>query len=179
MKPDLEVTSVPAWAAAPLEPDADLTGRSWTVVGIGVAAEAIVERWITQIRETHPDPSLSVHLVAADADDAAAEAVSADLAAALVGWRLLIAGPADACLRLRAHALRGGVGDDEIVVASTAVTTREVACAHCGAHTRADVGLEDVVPCAGCHRNLLVYYHVSRLRGAHLGFMVDAEEVAS
>ena|SRR5690349_24637553 len=179
MKPDLEVTSVPAWAVAPQEPDADLTGRFWTVVGIGAAAESIVERWITQIRGAHPDASPSVHLVGSDADDAAAEAVSADLGAALVGWRLLIAGPADACLRLRAHALRGGVGDDEIVVATTAVTNREVACAHCGARTRADVGLEDVVACVGCHRNLLVYYHVSRLRGAHLGFMVDAEEVAS
>ena len=178
MKPDLDVTSVPAWAVAPQEPDADLTGRFWTVVGFGAAAESIVDRWITQIRGAHPDPSLSVHLVESGADDAAAEAVSADLGVALVGWRLLIAGPADACLRLRAHALRGGVADDEIVVASTAVETRDVDCAHCGARTRADVGLEGVVPCVGCDRNLLVYYHVSRLRGAHLGFMVDAEEVA-
>ncbi|WP_412093762.1 hypothetical protein [Mycolicibacterium iranicum] len=32
--------------------------------------------------------------------------------------------------------------------------------------------------CRGCGRTLLVYYHISRRQGAHLGFMVDAEQVA-
>lgn len=175
MKPDLKLTSVPAWVAAAHQPDADLTGRSWTVVSFG--ADAVVADWMTQIAGRFPDADVTVHTVDTDAD--AAAAVSADLAEAMVGWRLLVAGPADACLRLRAHALRCGVSDDEMVVASTTVRLRDVVCVHCGARTRTDVAIEGVVPCAGCARNLLVYYHVSRLKGAHLGFMVDAEEVAS
>jgi dimethylamine monooxygenase subunit C len=48
---------------------------------------------------------------------------------------------------------------------------------HCGTVTHAAVDLDDILPCAGCDRNLLVYYHVSRRLGAHLGFMVDAEQL--
>jgi hypothetical protein len=179
MKPDLELTSVPAWAAAPQQPEADLTGRYWTVVSFGADAQAVVADWTAQITARFPGADVTVHTLAVDADEAAAEAVSADLAEALVGWRLMVAGPADVCLRLRAHALRCGVADDEIVVASTTVRLRDVVCVHCGTRTHTDVAIEGVVPCAGCDRNLLVYYHVSRLKGAHLGFMVDAEAVSS
>lgn len=175
MKPDLELTSVPPWATTVHQPDADLTGRYWTVVSFG--ADDVAANWTAQITARFPDADITVHAV--DADDAAAAAVSADLAEARVGWRLMVAGPADRCLRLRAHALHCGVADDEIVVASTTVGLREVLCVHCGTRTCSDVAIESVVPCAGCGRNLLVYYHVSRLKGAHLGFMVDAEEVAS
>jgi dimethylamine monooxygenase subunit C len=179
MRPDLQLTSVPAWATAVRVSNADLSGRFWTVVGFGAEAQEVVTAWANQIHERHPKAAIAVHRVgtAAQDDVAAAVAVSEDLADALVGWRLMIAGPADACLRLRAHALRCGVADDEIVVGSTAVATREVLCAHCGTRSRADVDLEEVMPCTGCGRNLLVYYHVSRLKGAHLGFMVDAEQV--
>jgi len=41
-------------------------------------------------------------------------------------------------------------------------------------HARLSVG--DTVACEGCHRTLIVYHHVSRLHGAYLGYMVDAEE---
>ena len=178
MRPDLELTSVPAWAIAAQQPDADLSGRYWTAVGFGTEAETVVAVWKSQIVGRHPQAPITVHLVgtAADDDAAACAAVSSDLVGALVGWRLMIAGPADACLRLRAHALRCGVADDEILVASTAVATRDVLCVHCGTRSRADVDLEEVVSCTGCGRNLLVYYHVSRLKGAHLGFIVDAEQ---
>ena len=178
MKPALETTSVPSWCTEARQPDADLSGRSWTVVGFGADAQPTVSSWQAQILAAEPAAVIKVHLVdGTDGDQIAAQAVDADLAHALVGWRLMMVGPADACLRLRAHALQAGVGDDEIVVGSTAVATRDVLCAHCQARTRAEVGLEDVLPCAGCGRNLFVYYHVSRLKGAHLGFMVDAEQV--
>ena len=38
------------------------------------------------------------------------------------------------------------------------------------------VSVGDTVACEGCHRTLIVYHHVSRLHGAYLGYMVDAEE---
>lgn len=180
MKPALETTSVPAWAAATSQPEADLSGRAWTIVGFGDDTHPLVEAWRAQILDHRPGAGVAIYLVDGnDADRTAEQAVDADLGGALVGWRLMIAGPADACLRLRAHALRSGVADDEIVVGSTAVQTRDVLCVHCQTRNTAEVAIEDVVVCDGCGRNLLVYYHVSRLKGAYLGFMVDAELVSA
>lgn len=174
MRPALESTSVPSWAVSAECPAADTSGRYWTVVAVGDRAGRIVDDWTAQIRACHPGAEVRVHTVADDV--AASAAVTADLAHAVVGWRLMIAGPADACLRVRAHALRSGVADDEITVGSTAVDVRAVHCAHCGTLTRAEVDLEDVVLCSGCGRELLVYYHVSRRLGAHLGFTTGTTE---
>lgn len=175
MKPALDLTSVPGWAVQPTRPDADLTGTSWTVVAIGPGTEDIVETWCARIASRRPDAQVRVHVV--DDEDAAAAAVTADLGDALVGWRLMVAGPADACLRVRAHAVRCEVADDEMVFASTDVSVRSVHCVHCWTVTRADVSLEDTVPCSECGRTLVVYYHVSRRIGTHLGFMIDAEQL--
>jgi dimethylamine monooxygenase subunit C len=171
MRPAIETTSVPAWAIHAVRPDADLSGRYWTVVAIGDLAGPIAADWTAQIAVHRPQAEVRVHTVADDA--AAAAAVTADLACAVVGWRLMIAGPADRCLRLRAHALRSGVADDEITIASTTVDIRAVHCAHCGTVTRAEAGLGDVVACTGCDHGLVVHHHVSRRLGAHLGFAAD------
>ncbi len=173
MAPPLELTSVPPWAVAPLRPAADLTGRHWTVLAIGDDAAAIAAQWTDQIAAQRPDARPRVHLV--DDAEAASEALEADLADAVVGWRLLLAGPAHACLRVRAHALELGAGDDEITVASTEVATREIFCAHCRTVTTARVELTGTLPCTGCGRELFVYYHVSRRLGTHLGFASGAD----
>lgn len=176
MRPALELTSVPRWAVTVTNPDADLSGRHWTVVAVGPDTGDVVARWSDQIARHRGLAAVRVHRV--DDDEAARAAVDRDMAGAVVGWRLMMAGPADACLRLRAHALAAGVSDDEITVASTDVADRDVRCVHCDAVTSTSAALEDVVGCAGCGRSLLVYYHVSRRLGAHLGFMIDAEEPA-
>ncbi|TPG37242.1 dimethylamine monooxygenase subunit DmmA family protein [Mycolicibacterium hodleri] len=175
MRPAIEFTSVPTWALARTRPDADLSGRYWTVIAFGGGdphaddAAEIAAGWIAQIDAVHPGAAPRVHRVSDDV--AARDALTADLATALVGWRLMIAGPADACLRLRARAVRHHVGDDEITVASTDVVDRDVHCAHCRAVTRAVVEIEGVVACVGCGRSLVVHAHVSRRIGAHLGVM--------
>ncbi|CAN5728386.1 dimethylamine monooxygenase subunit DmmA family protein [soil metagenome] len=172
MRPALETTSVPTWATSTVRPDADLSGRHWTVVAIGTEAEDIAASWRAQIVADAPLADIRVHRVV---DDRAAQAaVTADIVAAVVGWRLMIAGPAHACLRVRAHALQCGVADDEITVASTAVAIRDVRCALCGTVTSAEMNLGDLLPCSGCSRNVVVHHHVSRRLGAHLGFMADA-----
>jgi len=168
MSPPLELTSVPPWAVAPLRPAADLTGRHWTVLAIGDDAAGIAAEWTDQIAAQRPDARPRVHLV--DHAEAASQALEADLADAVVGWRLLLAGPAHTCLRVRAQALELGAGDDEITVASTEVATREILCAHCRTVTTARVELAGTLPCAGCGCKLFVYYHVSRRLGTHLGF---------
>ena len=172
MAPPLELTSVPPWAVAPLRPAADLSGRHWTVLAIGDDAAAIAAEWTGQIAAQHPDGRPRVHPV--DGADAACEALDADLADAVVGWRLLLAGPAHACLRVRAHAFELGAADDEITVASTEVATREILCAHCRTVTTARVELTETLPCADCGRTLFVYYHVSRRQGTHLAFAAAA-----
>ncbi|MBB3604599.1 hypothetical protein FHT40_004277 [Mycolicibacterium sp. BK556] len=173
MTPDLDLTSVPAWAVEPACPTADLTGRHYTVLAIGTDAAEIAEQWTAQIIAEHPEAQPRVHLVT-DAD-AARAALDTDLADAVVGWRLLLAGPAHMCLRVRARALEAGAADDEITVASTEVDTREIYCAHCRITTTASAGLSDEIPCPACGRGLFVYHHVSRRLGAHLGFATAAD----
>jgi dimethylamine monooxygenase subunit C len=173
MSPHLALTSVPPWAVDLVRPPADLSGRSWTVLAIGAAAEPIARQWLAEITEQRPDAPVRVHQVP-DAE-AACAALSIDLADAVVGWRLLLAGPAHACLRVRAAAIDLGVADDEMTIASTEVRTREIFCPHCKRTTLAEVALTDEVPCSGCGRVLFVHYHVSRRLGRHLGFAIHAD----
>ncbi len=176
MRPALELTSVPIWATTVTRPAADLSGRFWTVIAVGDAGAPPARLWTAEIAATGGESRLRVHTVPDDdAVDPASAALRTALADARVGWRLMIAGPAAWCLKLRAEATAAGVADDEMAVATTDVGMRSVRCAHCRAVTTAAVELEDTVVCGGCSRNLLVYYHVSRRQGDHLGFMVDAE----
>lgn len=175
MKPALNLTSVPHWATTPATPPADISGRYWSIFAFGAAGAKVARVWYDEIAETGRESGVLVHQFDDGAADAGAALLS-DLAVVRVGWRLMMAGPASDCLRLRANAVDAGIADDEVTVASTDVELRAVQCAHCRSLTTAAVGLEEVVPCSGCHRNLLVYYHISRRQGAHLGFMVDAED---
>lgn len=175
VKPALELTSVPPWTVSPTLPDADVTGATWTVIAIGPDAGPVVDTWTAQVTAAHPSAPVTVHRV--DDVSSAVAALDADLSAASVGWRLMVAGPAHACLKVRAHAVRHEVADDEMTFASTEVDHRTVLCVHCGERNEAPVGIEDVLPCAGCERNLLVHYHVSRRQGAYLGYQVDAEQL--
>jgi dimethylamine monooxygenase subunit C len=176
MRPALASTSVPTWATTAERPDADLSGRYWTVVAIGADADIMSEQWAAQIAAHAPDADIRIHRV--DDDDAAVAAVTADLVDAVVGWRLMVAGPAHACLRLRAHAMQCGAADDEITVASTAVTTRDVRCAFCATVTRGEMDLGDELSCSGCGRTVVVHHHVSRRLGTHLGLLVDPGDTA-
>lgn len=183
MRPDLELTSVPVWALNPTRPGADLSGRAWTIIAFGPHGADIAQTWIDQIASVHGESAVRLHRCddGTQCDDGTAsaiEALTADLVDARVGWRLMMAGPADACLRLRGAAGALGVADDEMTVASTGDEARTVHCVHCGAVTRAQVQLDQVLPCSSCARKLLVYHHVSRRAGTYLGFMVDAEQPA-
>lgn len=169
----LEYTSVPAWARARNDSGTDLPdgdGAAYIVAGIGAAGIGLAGRWRDAVGG-------SVPVTPVDADTAADAlgALDSAIATSSVGVRLLVAGPAGDCLLVRAHALRAGLEDDEISVVSTGSGPITVFCSHCRATTTAAAGIDDVVPCAGCGRNLLVYHHVSRRTGAYLGFMVDAE----
>ncbi|MFW6775848.1 dimethylamine monooxygenase subunit DmmA family protein [Nocardioides sp. CPCC 205120] len=174
----LDQTSLPAWAHEPRVEPADPAGRVHTLLAVGAlddgpegaAVRAVATGWQQALG------GATVHRHdCADAAGAAA-ALHTDLATARVGHRVLVAGSADACLAVRAVAVRAGLADDELRFGVVAVDRRTVWCVHCSATTTAAVEVDAVVTCPGCARSLLVYAHVSRRTGRHLGFMVDAED---
>ncbi|MGW8811712.1 dimethylamine monooxygenase subunit DmmA family protein [Gordonia terrae] len=170
-------SSVPAWArpGGPIEATSPApTGSSYVLVGVGDVAETLA-RWESALP---PQVTTRIH---GDTDTAAAQLGSA-LTEAVVGVRVWIAADAGSALTLRAVALGADLEDDEITVvpaASAAEVTVEVFCAHCRSVTRTAAAIDDVVACAGCRRDLLVYHHVSRRTGHYLGFMIDAETAQS
>lgn len=175
----LPFTSLPAWARpAPEAPQPapttgpTVTGTSYVLVGVGDAAHAAQDRRVPAL----PARASISRIRAEDAADAA-ERLQHALATATVGLRVLIAGPVGACLKVRAAAVAAGLEDDEISVDVVGSGPIDVFCSHCRTVTTADAGMDDLVDCAGCGRELLVYYHVSRRKGAFLGFMADAESI--
>lgn len=171
----LSQTSLPAWAYEPAVQEADPSGRVHTLIVLARAssqegADAVATRWEAQLAGC----DVRRH----DCGDAelAAAVVRAALGRAVVGHRLGVIGTAQDCLAVRAVALRAGMADDELYFAALDARERTVWCAHCRATTVTTAALDEVVGCAGCARSLVVYAHVSRLRGHHLGFMADAED---
>ena len=167
-------TSVPDWSREPLVQPVDPLGRVHTVIevvdGDRVATRAVVAGWLAALA------GAQVRHHTCEDTSAAVAALEDDLVAARVGHRVLVAGSADACLAVREAGVRAGLADDEMGFGVVSVAPRTVWCVHCSAATVAELALDDVVACSGCTRNLLVYPHVSRRTGQHLGFMVDAEE---
>lgn len=170
-------SSVPTWArpGGPIEATSPVpTGSSYVLVGVGDVAETLA-RWESDL------PPRATRRIHSDTDSAAA-LLAGVLADAVVGVRVWITAEVGSALALRAVALGAGLEDDEITVvpaASAAEVTVEVFCAHCRSVTRTAAAIDDVVACAGCRRDLLVYHHVSRRTGHYLGFMIDAETAQS
>ena len=167
-----EHTSVPRWPTA--APGVDPRGRTVSVLGFGDRGRAIVDGWVAAT----PAGRLTWCVVAERADDTTLATLAAQVRAARVGWRLMLAGPEVDVLAARAVATDLGLLDAEIRTAVTDTDRKRVACPHCRVTTEADVPVGAEVPCRGCARRLHVYAHFSRRTGAYLGFMADAEEVA-
>jgi hypothetical protein len=170
---DLAHTSVPGWALDRAEARGAATpeGTSHVLVGVGAAAVPVVAGWRGALGRRGP-----VRTFVVDEGPAAAAVVTQELGRATVGVRVLVAGPVGACLRVRAAALAAGLEDDELHVRTAGSGAIDLFCVHCGTTCSVVAGVDDVVPCAGCDRNLVVYHHVSRSSGRFLGFMADAED---
>lgn len=166
---DLTDTSIPSWAFGVGEAALDATGAAYLFVGVGIDAESILQKW----REDVADRVVGFW-IGEDVRSACA-ALAEALGRARVGVRVGVAGPAGACLALRAAALGGGLEDDEFVAVTAGAGPVEVFCTHCRVATSAPVDVGDTVVCGGCCRTLVVYHHVSRRSGRFMGFMSDAE----
>lgn len=171
----LETTSIPAWARGTASQPADMSAREVLILAIGADAQTQAGAWQQAFAESPDTARITVRM--SDDLEPARGWLAGELARATVGWRLAVAGPAKACLTLRAQAFAAGVEDDEMRFASIGVDQRDVFCVHCRTTSSASIALEGVVPCPGCDRSLFVHAHVSRMTGAHLGFQVDAEEL--
>jgi dimethylamine monooxygenase subunit C len=165
-------TSVPRWGTETPAPDP--AARAVLLLGFGPRGAAITTGWAADVHAGCPVERLA----ADDADETVLAVLSARVAAARVGWRLMLAGPEVDVLAARAVAVRAGVLDAEIRTAVTGSERKRVYCPHCRTTTATTAPLAAEIPCDGCGSRLHVYAHVSRRTGAYLGFMADAEEVA-
>jgi len=166
----MDTTSVPRWEE---ERRIAEGGRSVTILSFGDAALAQARSLVSSFGGRRVG-WLRLPTVWGDT---AAEVLERQLSAARVGWRLVLVGPEAAVLSARAAAVAGGLLDAEILPVPIDVTTRSVYCAHCHATHLAEVGIGQCTTCPTCASELVVYHHVSRLHGAYLGYMIDAEEL--
>jgi dimethylamine monooxygenase subunit C len=166
---NLADTSIPSWALGMDEPALDAAGAAYVFIGVGSAAAPILQKWCDDIADR------SVECWVGEGVQSACAVLVEALARARVGVRVAVAGPAGACLALRAAALDLGLEDDEFVAVTAGAGQLEVFCTHCRATTSAAADVGDAVVCSDCQRNLVVYHHVSRLSGRFMGYIGDAE----
>lgn len=103
----------------------------------------------------------------------AMEALKDFLPKALMGLSIYVAG-SEKFMWLIAEISAGfGVEDTDIAKEITGTLARSVYCVHCKAITH-DVHT-NIKKCSGCGKFLFVRDHFSRLLGAYMGLMVDAE----
>ncbi|MEV5078754.1 dimethylamine monooxygenase subunit DmmA family protein [Streptomyces sp. NPDC056159] len=142
------------------------------MVSFGPDATAVADTWAssaaslgTPVRRLHADRFGSC----------IAGALEGHLAAAKVGWRLMLVGPEVDVLPAQALALTFGAIPAEIRAHATSANCRRVRCAHCVLTTEADVPVGETLSCPGCGHTLMVHHHLSRYHAAYLGFHADDE----
>lgn len=170
--PKLEHTSVPSWAVGGPAADAAPAGTSHVLVGVGEAGRRLVA---DRARALGP----AVRVILGDDVGVLGAELGAALADGRVGIRVHLVGPVGSCLALRSVALGRGIEDDELAVVPVGGGAIPLWCVHCAATTDTEAEIDDVVPCSGCGRSLVVYHHVSRRTGRFLGFQIDAETAPS
>lgn len=171
MSPPMHLTSVPSWVREPVTEPVDPSGSDYLLLSIGeVVAAEIAQTWAARLA-AEGKRVVSRHVSSEDA----VRVFEGEFAVARVGWRVMVAGTASDCLRLRSAMVSAGLADDEFRFASVDTTYRDVWCAHCQVVTTTQQKIGETVYCQGCEKSLLIYYHVSRRMAAHMGFQVDAE----
>ncbi|MEO5874560.1 MAG: dimethylamine monooxygenase subunit DmmA family protein [Streptosporangiaceae bacterium] len=133
-------------------------GRSYALLSLGDQARGVAAGWAVQLADS---PLWQRH--ADRLDEPLLADFRAELAAVVVGWRLLLCGPSAEVQVLRAEAVRAGAVPAEIHAVVTSAGPKRVYCAHCRT-----IGPGPV--CSGCGLHLTVTGHHSRRLAAFLGF---------
>lgn len=153
-------------------PALDGTGRAHLVLAFGDAAHPLCADWAAQaVRLASP---LEVH-AHKEADGNALAYVDALLAAATIGTRVLVVGPARDARRTVARARRAGVLPGELTVVTLQDDAIDVFCPHCAATTETRARPGDTATCGDCRRTLEVRDHVASWTGTFLGSGTDSE----
>ena len=111
------------------------------------------------------------------------DVVAGALAGATVGLRFVVVGTGASVMRIRALVIEAGAIDAEVTVVQLggedgfAAMERDVFCSHCHTVTPATSRIDEMVICAGCDVELVVYHHFSRRHAAYLGYRPDSEEL--
>lgn len=174
MAPVLDHPSVPLWARTPTEQPVDPAAASCSILTFGeISLGAGWSRDLTELGLEH-------HIVQLRPGDGAElqRILTALVRRAVVGWRLMLAGPLADVLHARSLALTAGLLDAEILVSTTEVDRIPVSCAHC-ARTTLVTALTTgraarLLTCGGCGENLVIHEHLSPLRAGFLGVKHDA-----
>jgi dimethylamine monooxygenase subunit C len=162
-------TSVPG-----SEHGAPTRGREYVLWAFGPEGYLAGAAWL---EETDPGVPTEQHSAPA-AEREVLAAIQASLATAVVGVRVVFAGPEADVYAARAVALDAGACGDEIVLLITSAKQRRVYCPHCRTTSVTLAPLAGTVPCSGCSRTLMVYHHFSRRTARYLGFLADTEDIA-
>ncbi|MCA4134964.1 dimethylamine monooxygenase subunit DmmA family protein [Arthrobacter sp. M4] len=141
-------------------------------LSFGEAGRAAATEWLAQANSS----AQRRHVVAEEASDHALATLRGHLRTAVVGLRVLIAGPEADAYKAAAVACEAGLVQEELIVAVTNRNAKRVFCPHCRTETRTAKAIGAVAPCNGCGRQLEIYHHFSRRTASYLGFMADAEE---
>lgn len=116
-------------------------------------------------------PNMSLHSFAHMND--LMQAVEHYLDKANMGLRLYALGHEDGLWKCNKAGQKVGMSRDEIQLFQACTKGRPVYCVHCGYHM--SVVHTNITACEGCGRHLFVRDHFSRLKGAYMGFQIDAE----
>jgi ribosomal protein S27E len=166
-------TNLPVWPAVP--PPIDEAGRGFILLGLGADAGDVLAGWRSAIDALNRpcrqrlDPE-------APANDALIGWLGDALASAVVGWRLMLAGPSSEILLLSARARAAGMLESEIRSFATADAHVRVQCVHCKTPFRCEGEPGAIVACPGCGRHLLIHQHLSRRHAALVAFIADVEK---
>ncbi|CAG0955987.1 hypothetical protein MTYP_00463 [Methylophilaceae bacterium] len=112
-------------------------------------------------------------LLVFETNDEAMTALRKFLPSAFMGLRIYVAGSEKFMWTVAEIAAEHGVDDIDINKELTGTLARSVYCVHCKAITHD--AHTNIKKCVGCGRMLFVRDHFSRLMGAYMGLMVDAE----
>jgi hypothetical protein len=164
-------STVPRWPQRP--PEVDASGRTFGVVYFGDAGRQVASDWLLEVDRIGAT-SWVVHGVDLQPVH---DAMSSRLASAVVGLRLMIAGPECEVLAAAAVGRSAGLVPAEIVTHATSDSSRRIYCVHCKETSVVEAAVGDVVACGGCRRELAVFAHFSRESGSYLGFLAGAEEL--
>lgn len=133
-----------------------------------LATDSQAEKYAVTVQKLVTEP-----VTITDSKPALLEALKHALTSCYMGTQFYVAGTEGFIWTVAAELRHAGVDDRNVFKELCGSLGRRVYCVHCKT-TNEDVH-HNIHVCTGCGRHLIVREHFSRLMGAYMGFMIDAE----